>query len=87
MRPVVAIYAQGTMGAGIAGVLTANGISVITCLEGRSADSAKRAHTAGMEAVAFDQLSQSRHPAVRSAARRGNRLRGKRGPFFAKGRA
>lgn len=59
MRPVVAIYAQGTMGAGIAGVLTANGISVITCLEGRSADSAKRARTAGMEAVAFDQLSRA----------------------------
>jgi len=57
MKPVVAIYAQGTMGAGIAGVLTANGVSVITSLEGRSAESAKRAHTAGMEAVSFDRLS------------------------------
>ena len=59
MRPVVAIYAQGTMGAGIAGVLTANGLSVVTCLEGRSAESAKRAQTAGMEAASFDQLSRA----------------------------
>jgi 3-hydroxyisobutyrate dehydrogenase-like beta-hydroxyacid dehydrogenase len=59
MKPVVAIFAQGTMGAGIAGVLTAHGVSVITALEGRSAESAKRAHAAGMEAVAFDQLAHA----------------------------
>jgi L-threonate 2-dehydrogenase len=59
MRPVVAIYAQGTMGAGIAEVLTGHGVSVITCLEGRSPDSAKRARVAGMEAVAFDQLTRA----------------------------
>ncbi len=59
MRPVVAIYAQGAMGAGIAGVLTAHGISVITALEGRSPASVQRARAAGMEAVAFDQLGRS----------------------------
>jgi L-threonate 2-dehydrogenase len=59
MRPVVAIFAQGTMGAGIAGVLTSQGISVLTALEGRSAESAKRARAAGMEAVAFDQMTRA----------------------------
>jgi L-threonate 2-dehydrogenase len=59
MKPVVAIFAQGSMGAGIAGVLVSHGISVITALEGRSAESAKRAREAGMEGVAFDRLARA----------------------------
>ena len=44
------------MGAGLAGVLTRHQVSVLTTLEGRSAASAARAKSAGMQAVAFDEL-------------------------------
>lgn len=50
--PTVAIIAQGAMGAGVAGRLTANGATVLTSLSGRSAKSAERAAAAGMRAVA-----------------------------------
>lgn len=59
MKPVVAIMAQGAMGAGIARVLTARGLSVLTCLEGRSAASTARAHAAGMQAVGLDELMRA----------------------------
>lgn len=50
-NPVVAILAQGAMGAGVASRLSAHGVRVLTCVAGRSAASAARAEAAGMEAV------------------------------------
>jgi 3-hydroxyisobutyrate dehydrogenase-like beta-hydroxyacid dehydrogenase len=47
----VAIIAQGAMGAGTAARLTANGVDVITSLEGRSSASRARAEKAGMRPV------------------------------------
>jgi putative dehydrogenase len=57
VKPNVAIFAQGTMGAGLAGVLTHHGVSVRTTLDGRSAASAARASAAGMHAVPFEELA------------------------------
>lgn len=51
-NPVVAILAQGAMGAGVAARLSAHDVRVLTCIDGRSAASAARATAAGMEAVA-----------------------------------
>ncbi|TCZ66020.1 NAD(P)-dependent oxidoreductase [Roseicella aquatilis] len=45
---VIAIQAQGAMGAGIGRRLTRHGATVLTCLAGRSAASARRAAEAGM---------------------------------------
>lgn len=49
--PVVAIIAQGSMGAAIAARLRDNGVKVLTSLDGRSEASAKRAAAAGMTAA------------------------------------
>lgn len=51
MKPIVAIVAQGAMGAGLAARLTARGVQVLTSLSGRSAESRARAEAAGMRAV------------------------------------
>lgn len=51
MTRVVAIIAQGAMGAGIARRLTENGVTVLTSLEGRSDASARRAEAARMQPV------------------------------------
>ncbi len=59
MKPVVAVVAQGAMGAGIAGRLTAHGLRVVTSLAGRSAASAARARAAGMVAVGDEALAQA----------------------------
>src|SRR5690606_9204430 len=48
IRPVVAIIAQGAMGAGVAQRLTEHGVRVLTSLQGRSEASAARAQAAGM---------------------------------------
>ena len=48
IRPVVAVIAQGAMGAGVAKRLTENGVRVLTSLQGRSEASAARARAAGM---------------------------------------
>ncbi|MBR0669555.1 NAD(P)-dependent oxidoreductase [Neoroseomonas soli] len=58
-RPVVAILAQGAMGAGIAARLHAQGVRVLTCLDGRSAASAARAAAAGMEPVSEAGLAEA----------------------------
>ena len=59
MKPIVAIVAQGTMGAGIARRLTENGVEVRTSLAGRSAASAKRAQAAGMVDATDAQLAEA----------------------------
>ena len=57
--PVVAVFAQGAMGAGLAGRLSAHGAQVITCLEGRGAASRARAQAAGMTDVPFEAMAQA----------------------------
>ncbi len=49
--PVIAILSQGAMGAGVAARLVAHGVTVLTCVEGRSEASATRAAKAGMQPV------------------------------------
>jgi putative dehydrogenase len=58
-KPVVAILAQGAMGAGVATRLTAHGVTVLTSLDGRSPASAARAARAGMQAVPETALAQA----------------------------
>ena len=57
--PVVAIIAQGEMGAGIGARLTQSGVTVLTVLQGRSEASAARAAQAGMQPVADADLAQA----------------------------
>ena len=59
MKPIVAIVAQGTMGAGLARRLTENGVEVRTSLAGRSAASAQRAAEAGMVDATDAQLADA----------------------------
>ena len=59
MKPVVAIYAQGTMGSGLARVLSDHGVTVLTSLEGRSAASAERAAAAGMQVTRLEDLTRA----------------------------
>jgi putative dehydrogenase len=54
---VVAVIAQGAMGAGIGAFLTRKGMTVTTSLTGRSEASAKRAAAAGMKPVADDEIA------------------------------
>ena len=57
--PVIAIIAQGAMGAGLARRLTEHGATVLTSLAGRSAASAQRAAAAGMRAVDDAALAEA----------------------------
>ncbi len=57
MKPVVAIIAQGQMGAAVARRLTHNSVTVLTSLDGRSAESAKRADGAQMKPVALSAIA------------------------------
>ncbi len=59
MKPVVGIIAQGQMGSAVAKRLTDNGLTVLTSLEGRSAESAKRATAARMEAAALERFCEA----------------------------
>jgi putative dehydrogenase len=56
-KTTVAVIAQGAMGAGIGGLLAANGVDVVTSLDGRGAASAERARKAGMRAVSPDGIA------------------------------
>lgn len=56
MKPIVAIVAQGTMGAGLAHRLTDHGVMVITDLTGRSGASRSRAEASGMRPVNREAL-------------------------------
>jgi len=57
MKPVVAIIAQGAMGAGVAARLTEHGVTVLTSLQGRGKTSAERAKAAGMKDVSDDEIA------------------------------
>jgi L-threonate 2-dehydrogenase len=59
MNPIVAVVAQGAMGAGVGGRLVERGLTVITSLEGRSADSARRAKAAGMVAATDQECARA----------------------------
>lgn len=56
-KPTVAIIAPGNMGAGVATRLTANGLRVLTSLDGRSAASQRRAAEAGMTAASDAEIA------------------------------
>jgi len=58
-RLVVAVFAQGSMGAGLAGRLTRHGAQVLTCLDGRSASSRARAAEAGMVDAPLSALADA----------------------------
>jgi putative dehydrogenase len=57
MKPVVAVIAQGAMGAAVSARLSHHGIRVLTSLQGRSAESAGRAKRAGVEDVSDAELA------------------------------
>jgi len=59
MNPIVAVVAQGAMGAGVGARLVKHGLHVITSLAGRSEASAKRAKAAGMIAVSDQECAQA----------------------------
>src|SRR5579884_4185076 len=59
MKPTVAIVAPGNMGGGIGRRLAEHKITVLTTLAGRSAESARRAHAAGMRAVDEQHLMEA----------------------------
>ena len=56
---IVAILAQGEMGAGIAKRIASRGARVLTVLDGRSDASRRRAAEAGMEDSSWDALAQA----------------------------
>lgn len=57
MTPLVAVIAQGGMGAAVAARLSAHGVRVLTSLEGRSAASAARAKASGMIAASNAEIA------------------------------
>lgn len=57
MAPVVAVIAQGGMGAAVGARLSERGVRVLTSLAGRSAVSAQRAKAAGMDAVSDAEIA------------------------------
>ncbi|HXJ01807.1 MAG TPA: DUF1932 domain-containing protein [Micropepsaceae bacterium] len=57
--PVVGIIAQGQMGSAVGQRLTENGVAVLTVLEGRSSESAKRAEAARMKAVSWQNFCEA----------------------------
>ena len=57
--PTVAVIAPGNMGAGVGRRLTENKVTVLTSLEGRSAESVKRAREAGMRPVEERALAEA----------------------------
>ena len=59
MNPTVAIVAPGNMGSAVARRLVDNGVTVLTTLTGRSADSMARAQAAGMIATEPDRLGEA----------------------------
>lgn len=58
-KPKVAIIAPGNMGAAIGRRLVANGLDVLTLLEGRGTASRARAEQAGMAGVGLDEITKA----------------------------
>ncbi len=58
-KPVIAVIAQGTMGAGVGARLSERGADVLTSLEGRSAGSAARADKAGMRDASNEAIASA----------------------------
>lgn len=56
-KPVIAVIAQGAMGAGVGGRLAERGAEVLTSLQGRSASSAERAAKAQMRDASDDEIA------------------------------
>jgi putative dehydrogenase len=59
MTPVVAVIAPGMMGAAVGKRLVDNGVKVLTSLDGRSAETAARAKTAGMSVAGDEEIAAS----------------------------
>jgi L-threonate 2-dehydrogenase len=59
VKPIVAIVAPGSMGAAVGARLAANGLEVVTALEGRSAASRERARAAGITVVPERRLAEA----------------------------
>jgi 3-hydroxyisobutyrate dehydrogenase-like beta-hydroxyacid dehydrogenase len=57
MTPVVAVIAPGMMGAAVGKRLVDNGVKVLTTLQGRSAETAARAKTAGMSVASDEEIA------------------------------
>jgi 3-hydroxyisobutyrate dehydrogenase-like beta-hydroxyacid dehydrogenase len=58
-KPTVAVIAPGNMGAAVATRLTANGLRVLTSLDGRSAATKQRATDAGMTAASDAEIANA----------------------------
>jgi 3-hydroxyisobutyrate dehydrogenase-like beta-hydroxyacid dehydrogenase len=56
-QPVVAVIAPGMMGAAVGARLVEHGLNVLTSLQGRSAETAKRANAAGMTAAPDEEIA------------------------------
>ncbi|MCC2098075.1 MAG: DUF1932 domain-containing protein [Hyphomicrobiales bacterium] len=59
MTTTIAVIAPGMMGAAIGARLTAHGARVITLLEGRSAETVKRAQAAGMSEADIQEIARA----------------------------
>jgi 3-hydroxyisobutyrate dehydrogenase-like beta-hydroxyacid dehydrogenase len=57
--PTVAIIAPGAMGSAVGKRLTENGLTVLTCLDGRSAESVARAQAASMMPASLKELCEA----------------------------
>ena len=57
MTPVVAVIAPGMMGAAVGKRLVDNGLKVLTSLKGRSAETAARAKSAGMQSASDEEIA------------------------------
>ena len=56
-HPVVAVIAPGMMGAAVGARLVERGLKVLTSLEGRSSETAKRANVSGMAAASDEEIA------------------------------
>ena len=56
-HPIVAVIAPGMMGAAVGARLVEHGLKVLTSLEGRSSETAKRANVSGMAAASDEEIA------------------------------
>jgi 3-hydroxyisobutyrate dehydrogenase-like beta-hydroxyacid dehydrogenase len=57
MKPLVGVIAPGAMGSAVAKRLVENGLKILTVLEGRSAETVKRARAAGMSDARLAEIA------------------------------